>query len=1159
MIGETLGHYRVVAKLAAGGMGVVYRAHDEQLDRDVALKVLPAGRISNPESRYRFKKEALVLAKLNHPNIETVHEFGSHGDTDFLAMELIPGVTVIEKLRQGPLPEIEVLRLGVQFAEGLSAAHEQNIIHRDLKPGNLMVMPNGRLKILDFGLAILMESEVAADLTITAPSDGDALAGTVPYMSPEQLRGQTLDQRSDIFAAGAVLYEMATGRRPFPQVRSAEVMGAILHKTPDPPSSLNPNISPGLESIICTALEKEPASRYHTAREMRAALEGISASGYHRPSSATVRAWREEDAAPAGAAAVAPASAATPASGVAQAKPSPPLAKWWPAAAAALLLAILGAGFAADVGGLRSKVFHRDSAATNSGAGTSLKVRRSVAVLGFKNISGQHDKDWESTALGEMLTTEMGAGGQLRTVSGEEVAQMKAGLALPDADSYGQDTLQKIYRNLSADLIVVGSFVPLPDGQTRIDVRLQDAAQGTTLASVSKKGNDLDALARDVGTELRDKIGVTGVSLEQSAEVKAAMPATPEATRLYAEGVSKLRAFDNVAARDLLQKAVIADPNSAMIHSALTAAYAALGYDEKARQSARNAFDLSAKLSREDRLLVEARFRESNKEWDHATQSYSTLFGFFPDNADYGLALARTQITAGQAKASADAIESLRRLPAPAGNDPRIDLVAADAALSQGSFKQAADLATTASTKAKTNGANLIVARALLVKAQALESLTQLQAASVAAAESRSLYVTSKDRHGEQGALEVEANILADQGDLSGALTKYKEDLNIAHEIGNRHAEASALNNMALVLKGQDDVEGAQKMWEQALLGFHDVSDKPNSAQVLINIGGNLLDRGDLAGAKKTYGQALDIFREVNDQSGIATATAAIGTVLYAQGEPAEARKTLEQAIAMDLATGGRKTAPTDKLLSLADVLQQQGDLKAAEQKYQDSLTAARTDGDKSSTAYALFSLGKLALLAGNFPAAENDFNQSLATRKEIGEKRNAAQTQVAMAQLALEEGKLADAMSLSTEAREDFRKMHYRDDELAATAVLMRVYLAQGKTDAADRERSAETAQLRATQSLATRLDFSIASASVDAAKGKNADANAQLKSSMAKAASAGMLGCEFESRLALAQVNSKSLKAAEARSSLEQLQQAANDKGFLLIARKAASIKLS
>src|SRR5271156_104662 len=216
MIGQTISHYRVLDKIGAGGMGEVYRAHDEQLDRDVALKVLPAGMLADEAARKQFRKEALALAKLNHPNIETVFEFSLHDGLDFLVMELIPGRTLSEILKVGPLTERETLRLGIQFAEGLAAAHEQGVIHRDLKPGNLMVTPDGRLKILDFGLAKLLQStDVEATLSISELTG--TVSGTIPYMAPEQLRGEPVDARSDVYAAGATLYEAATGQRPFPQ------------------------------------------------------------------------------------------------------------------------------------------------------------------------------------------------------------------------------------------------------------------------------------------------------------------------------------------------------------------------------------------------------------------------------------------------------------------------------------------------------------------------------------------------------------------------------------------------------------------------------------------------------------------------------------------------------------------------------------------------------------------------------------------------------------------------------------------------------------------------------------------------------------------------------------------------------------------------------
>ena len=276
MIGQTISHYRIIEKVGAGGMGEVYRAHDEQLDRDVALKVLPIGALADEATRRQFRTEALALAKLNHPNIETVFEFSTQDDVDFLAMELIAGHALSDKLKDGPLTQPDVLRFGLQLADGLAAAHAQGIIHRDLKPANLFATPDGRLKIVDFGLAKLIHLNLVGDITQSVAFEEGEVTGTVPYMSPEQLRGLPVDPRSDIYAAGAVLYEMATGKRAFPQHRTAELMGAILHKSPEAPGSSNPHVSPGLERTILKSLEKSPSQRYQTARELRAALEGVS-------------------------------------------------------------------------------------------------------------------------------------------------------------------------------------------------------------------------------------------------------------------------------------------------------------------------------------------------------------------------------------------------------------------------------------------------------------------------------------------------------------------------------------------------------------------------------------------------------------------------------------------------------------------------------------------------------------------------------------------------------------------------------------------------------------------------------------------------------------------------------------------------------------------
>src|SRR5881628_689951 len=249
MIDQTLGHYRVLERIGAGGMGVVYRARDEHLARDVALKVLPAGSLTDEAARRRFRLEALSLSRLSHPNIETVFDFDTQDGIDFLVLEYVPGVTLSDRLAQGPLPVAKVLALGQQLADALAAAHSRHVVHRDLKPGNLRVTPDGCLKVLDFGLARLFEPADPSATTRTA-IETRGPAGTPPYMAPEQLRGEPADARTDIYGAGAVLYEMATGRRPFGEAGGAVLSDAILHQTPRPPSELNPQVPGELNRVI---------------------------------------------------------------------------------------------------------------------------------------------------------------------------------------------------------------------------------------------------------------------------------------------------------------------------------------------------------------------------------------------------------------------------------------------------------------------------------------------------------------------------------------------------------------------------------------------------------------------------------------------------------------------------------------------------------------------------------------------------------------------------------------------------------------------------------------------------------------------------------------------------------------------------------------------
>lgn len=263
----TLSHYRILEQIGEGGMGVVYRAHDERLDRDVALKFLPPAALIESAARKRFHKEALTLSRLNHPNIATVHDFDTQDGIDFLVEEFIDGLSLDVLVNSGPLPERDIVQLGSQLAEGLAAAHAHGVIHRDLKPANVRITPDARLKILDFGLAVILRGETSPTAVTQSLSETVGLSGTLPYMAPEQLLGGKLDARTDIWAAGCVLFEMATGRRPFLGSGPA-LTDAILHQPPPAISKLNPRIGAAIEAVIQKCMDKDPDRRYGSAHEI---------------------------------------------------------------------------------------------------------------------------------------------------------------------------------------------------------------------------------------------------------------------------------------------------------------------------------------------------------------------------------------------------------------------------------------------------------------------------------------------------------------------------------------------------------------------------------------------------------------------------------------------------------------------------------------------------------------------------------------------------------------------------------------------------------------------------------------------------------------------------------------------------------------------------
>ena len=535
------------------------------------------------------------------------------------------------------------------------------------------------------------------------------------------------------------------------------------------------------------------------------------------------------------------------------------------------------------------------------------------------------DEAWRSTALSRFLNTELVAGDQLLTIPGENINRMKADLELKDGDAYSAATLAKIRKYLNVDDVVIGSYTPLNGGDLRLDLTLQDARTGQTVTSFSEKGNEgqMDELVGRVGATLREKLGVVApVSPAEAAAVSASMPGNPEAARWYSEGLASLQVFDAATARTLLEKSVAAEPDFALAHSALAEAWNFLGYDPKAREEAKRAFDLSAKLSPEDKLMVQARYLEMTSQWDQAINLYQTLWRDNPDNLELGLRLAEAQRSAGQGKDALATVDQLRALPLPSRDDPRIDLAEANAHESLGEWKLEEAAAEKAAEKAHAQSKKLILAQAHHVEGDSLLQQQDFPAAVSLFNQALDIYQRSGDKGDEASMLNNIGYALQVQGDLAAAEKKYEEALEIYRGIGAKGLAANTLANMGGVLQQQRNLVGAEKLYEEALEMHREVKNRSSEATVLNDMAEILHDKGDLADARTKYEQVLPMYNELGDKSGLAYARSGLGQVMAEQGDLIGARKSYEEALAIRESIG-ESTAETR--LALAAVSLDEG------------------------------------------------------------------------------------------------------------------------------------------------------------------------------------------------------------------------------------------
>lgn len=731
--------------------------------------------------------------------------------------------------------------------------------------------------------------------------------------------------------------------------------------------------------------------------------------------------------------------------------PRPTFGRYW--VIAILVLLLVGA----VVYEFRSVPGRASSNPEGGSSAQHVRMRRSVAVMGFRNLPGRAEDNWLSAAFSEMLNTELAAGGDLRLVSGEDVARAKRELPLTDEDSLAKATLARLRRDPGADVVVVGSYTSLPGSganRIRLDIRAQDTAAGETIAEDSVTGdvNDLFDMAHRAGVQLRLSLGIPSVSPENASLLRASLPSSERAMQLYTEGRSKLWAFDFLGARDLLIKAIAADPKYPLSHSALSEALWHIGFGTRAKAEAQKALDLSAQLPQEERLLVEGQYRRSIGDWPKTVEAYQSLFRLFPDRLDYGLLLASAQAHVN-ATDSLQTLEGLRRLPSPAGEDARIDMEEASAWIGHDMTK-AQEAAKRAIAKGRAEGSHVVVARTYGILCQQAPAIGLSTAQAIADCED------------------------ARQSSLAA---------------GNRDSEATMLTDIAILHYQQGDLAQAEMMWTKAIKEFRLVGDAQGVAATLNNLGAEVFLRGRLEEAKKLLEDSIPSYQEIGDKDGVALALNNLGDIARQRGDLEVAATTYQQAKATAQEIDD-KDALGYVLIGQGDLLLAKGDLAGARRMYQESLAIRNQAGEKLTGAESEVSLAQLSIEEGHASEAEvaarkcrDQFHQEQQADDELAATAVLVEALVA-------QGKQAEAAKEVESAEQLAAKSQNKLVSLQFALVSERVALDSDKPESAATRLRQTLAEARKHGYVGIEFDASLALAKLELKSGQVATARTQL-----------------------------------------------------------------
>lgn len=1026
------GRYRILSMAGVGGMGIVYRARDEELNAEVALKVLRADLGSDPKVLERFRGELRLARQVSHKNVVRIHDIGEHKGLRFLTMRFVEGRSLREVLeREGPLPLERAAPIIRQVAEGLEQAHAAGVVHRDLKPANILLDSSDTAYITDFGVARSLEG---GGLTRAG-----GVVGTPDYLSPEQIAGDPVDGRADIYALGIVFYETLTGELPFRGGSQAEMLAQRLAGRPRDLSETGVRAPAHVRAVIRRCLERSTARRYPNARAFLEDLDRGRASGVSRR-----------------------------------------LPKALIAAAVALLL--IGA-WALTRGSFRLPF---QSAARQQPA-TPSPALHAVAVLPLLDETARQDLRWTSTGVADMLSGNLAETPNLRVLDSQRVLRGVKDLHW-ESGRYEERALRQLAELWSVDSLVTGSIRGAGQ-RVRLDLRLHRIEPGglstRQLGGETARLEGLFDLVSSLAGRLRNELGVKGSDLVSEPEPQTKSLA---AARAYQEGRERLLVGDEIGAAPALERAVAADPGYGAALERLSETYQSLGYQEKASAAAERA--LSVLGEGRSRLAYRARARSALLRGNpkEAEAHYRELARRYPSDTEPRLDLASAQAAQGH---HAEALDTLKAVVEVDPKDPRAwlllgrsatltgegsravndylvkalalqnqlgnekgkaDVLAAIAAAHQrlAAFPQALESYTVASRIQKAIGDEQGLATTLRSRSQIHQAMGRVSEAEEDLASARRLFTKIGDRKGLSGAWNAFGVLQESRGAYREALNSYQEALKIRRGLGDERLLAQSYDNVGYIFYLQGEYDNAQVYWQQALDLRRRIGEKSGVVLSLQNLGFLQTAQGKWDEALKSFVEALERAREIDLKDAIAISLGNMGILYQLQGRPAAALDSFDEALGV--ARGLEfKAALTEFTIKKGHLLLKLGKGELVEPMLSQAQAWVKETGNSEQSADLEVLRGEWHLARSEVSLARRAFGRAVPLAKESGSKVSHLHARIASGRGALEGGDSAGATAALASALVDAEALSHALLQIEAGAALASAHLARRRTRQAE------------------------------------------------------------------------------------------------------------